>query len=933
MKSSLHGGDVSGLRRQLEESAIFALKVARSPQLYLDSSRTYFFSITFISLILSKCFHLCVHLTSLAVPSLVPWGPTFFLVDIILILIACFLTRSFESRLRQNVAAVVTLLFSLYISSMTSANISFYVHTGAEIPWGKSESSDEDDLSPATQTVLSMLTVAMLIDTLVMIGAYFATPCLFEATETFLGIWASFLFSPFRRYLRRGAPSDTETYQQIEIDDYDEAHNDSDSVSQLDMPQPPSEQKQKRSLLKRALAISFGFITIFLICIRPRGAEYSYLSDSLSFAPFGSHEYVPAHERPTSASPSAAPDSTSGNAPTSTPESPPASAPTSTPESAPKIAPDSASYGNVTTGNSTLLSADFSWLEGHTALDSFPTFDWLPSYNSSDEVPAWSPFRINKHNKSDYVYEHYNPMKDPLHTPNLQNDILEPVCELLHNGSVKIKHVILIKLESTRQDVWPFRSDSYIMKHINESYPDGIPEEVQDRLAKLTPTAERLTGHKTGFRKDSDDNPKPYGGISTRNAYTSGTYTLKSITGTVCGVNSMAVEANLEYLHDIYQPCLPHILEALNNQPNITSQIESNSQTDDWTSWPWYTMWMQSHPDDWDKHYMLSPALGYQDVMAKRTIDAAGGKYIPEETEEEEEHGHEDKVLKKYLRDVIDDAKKNNTRLFLSHLTHNTHTPYYIPGDYQEMMGNVSSERNEKLNRYLNTMAYQDEWIADILELLDDAGIADETLLVMTGDHGLSLPNDGGITAWHSPHVGNFHVPLFFSHPKLPQIEVNNAVLSTQILPTILDLLVETSSIDEESTKIIKDLLPMYEGQSMIRTLIPEHNGKQEWHFSTMNPGGTWFCMRAAAQPYRLVVPLKPDAKWRFTDVVADPFELSPQEDLQLLFLIDAVRKEHGPEAVKWLSEAAHVAKWWVAENHRRWKYDPENPENKPEDE
>jgi hypothetical protein len=33
----------------------------------------------------------------------------------------------------------------------------------------------------------------------------------------------------------------------------------------------------------------------------------------------------------------------------------------------------------------------------------------------------------------------------------------------------------------------------------------------------------------------------------------------------------MAVEANLEYLHDIYQPCLPHILEALNNQPNITS--------------------------------------------------------------------------------------------------------------------------------------------------------------------------------------------------------------------------------------------------------------------------------------------------------------------------------------------------------------------------
>lgn len=111
MKSPLHHqGDLS-LRRQLEDSALFAVKVARSPQLYLDASRTYFFSITFISLILSKCFHLCVHLTSLAVPSLLPWGPTFFLVDILLILVACYLARPFESRIGQNVAAVVTLLF------------------------------------------------------------------------------------------------------------------------------------------------------------------------------------------------------------------------------------------------------------------------------------------------------------------------------------------------------------------------------------------------------------------------------------------------------------------------------------------------------------------------------------------------------------------------------------------------------------------------------------------------------------------------------------------------------------------------------------------------------------------------------------------------------------------------------------------------------
>ncbi|KAJ5952846.1 uncharacterized protein N7479_011259 [Penicillium vulpinum] len=923
MKSSMnHPGDHS-FRRKLEESALFVLNVARSPQLYLDlyldRARASFFSVIFISLILSKCFHLCVHLTSLEVPSLFPWGPTFFLVDLLFILVACALTRSFESRILRNVTAVVTLVFGLYISTMTSANISFYVHTGAEIPWQKPDSS-QDTPSPAGQTVLSALTVAILVDALIMIASYFATPYIFEATETFLVIWVSLLFSPIRRYLRRKSPvrADPETYQQIEIEDYDEAQNDSDSVSQLDMPQAPPEQKKSRSMLKRVIVISCGLILVLLSLVRPRNADYTYLSNSLSLAPFGGQEYRPAHERPTPTNESAAPET----APESTPENATPSAPESAPESAPSSFPPSAT-SSAPSEVATSLPADFSWLEDKTALGEFPTFDWLPAYNSSEGSPDWSPFHMNRYNRPEYVYEHYDPLKDPLHTPNLQNDILEPIREALHDGSVKIKHIFLIKLESTRQDVWPFRNSSYIMKHIHDTYPKGIPADVQDRLTKLTPTAERLTGFGTGF---SENKPKPYGGLSASNAYTSGTYTLKSITATVCGVNPMAVEANLEYLHDIYQPCLPHIFEAINNQPNTTSETEDN----DWTSWPWHTMWMQSHSDAWDNHFLLHPVLGYKDIMAKRTIDADGAIYIPEETTEEEEHGHEDKLLKSYLRDVINDAQKNNTRLFLSHLTHNTHTPYYMPGEYKEMLGDVSNERNERLNRYLNTVHYQDQWIAEVLELLENTGIADETLLVMMGDHGLSLPNDGGITAWHSPHVGNFHVPLFFSHPKLPQIEVSNAVLTTQVLPTILDLLIETSSIDEQGAKIISDLLPMYEGQSMLRELIQEHEGRKEWHFSTMNPGGTWFTMRSAAQPYRLVVPLRADGKWRFTDVVADPFELEPVDDHQILFLADVVLKKHGPEAVKWLNEASHVAKWWVKENHRRWHFNPNNPKNDP---
>lgn len=147
--------------------------------------------------------------------------------------------------------------------------------------------------------------------------------------------------------------------------------------------------------------------------------------------------------------------------------------------------------------------------------------------------------------------------------------------------------------------------------------------------------------------------------------------------------------------------------------------------------------------------------------------------------------------------------------------------------------------------------------------------------------------------------------------------------MSTSILPTMLDFLIETGSLDEQSAKIIGDLLPLYEGQTMLRPLIQEWDGKQEWQFNTMNPGGTWISLRAAAQPYRLVVPLKSDAPWRFTNPAVDPSELSPQEDLDIVALMDTVQTTHGPEAAKWLNEAAHVGQWWIAENHRRWKYNP----------
>jgi hypothetical protein len=554
---------------------------------------------------------------------------------------------------------------------MTSANISYYIHVGAEIHWR--HANNFHHTKPTAWIVLSALGVAIILESLIGTAAYYATPHLFRVIDAILGAWVSLLPTKFRCNSRKEQTlPDPEIYEQIAIDDYDEGHN-SESAGLLETPEDPSQaqessgKKERRSLLKLVIIRSCSIIVLLLRLVRPTDATYGFLSATLPLAPFKGLIYRPAQ------------------------------------------------------GSVSSLPGDFSWLEGKTALDDFPTFDWLRTDDSSNGFVDWSPFKINH---TEHFLKHYNPAMDPLHTPNLDNDILEPLREVIQNGTVKIKHIILIKLESNRQDVFPFRSDSYIMKHIKDSFEDGqIPQEIQDRLARLTPMAQKLTGFENGF-PENEDRPKPYGGISARNAYTSGTYTMKSITGTVCGLNPIAVFNNLEYRHDVYQPCLPHIFEALNAQPNRTTE------TEDWTDWPWHTMWMQSHYGTWDKQEELTPHLGFKDIMTKESLEETNDKYLPEE---KHDHDYPDKTLNKYLRDVVSDAKTNNTRLFLTHLTHNTHTPWYKPGDYEELFGSWFG-LNDKINRYLNTIVYQDQWLAEILEILNQAGIADETLLVMAGD-------------------------------------------------------------------------------------------------------------------------------------------------------------------------------------------------------
>lgn len=545
-------------------------------------------------------------------------------------------------------------------------------------------------------------------------------------------------------------------------------------------------------------------------------------------------------------------------------------------------------------------------LHNITALGEPIPWAWLPSNMSLQGFQDW--YETGK--------EHYSALNDPLKLSNLDEDLLLPLRANLDD--VPIRHVLLVKLESTRKDVFPIKKNGYIWNRLVQSFKNSsLPAEAQERLSSLTTTAKYLTGDfNDGFGEKAG---APRGGINANNAFTTSTYTLKSLVGTHCGISPLAADFNVEIDHHIYQPCLPHIFEALNQLNHSDNEISKEH----FTSYKWKTAFMQSVTLKYDKQDRLMPKIGFTDPLGSSELRDEAAKLGPVDLPDINYYGMPERAIEDYLRDTFASAKKNNERVFLSHLTSSTHHDFGLPED-EKYVPLADDADLEDLSHYLNTVGYVDRWLNRIIQILDEEGVANETLLVAVGDHGLSIAERGTITPYSNPHVANYHVPLVLSHPKLPSINIDDAVSSIQILPTILDLLLETKSLSKPEADAVSDMIQNYEGQSLLRPLqrFSEINGQGGWQHTVMNPGGSTIAVRDARQPnWRLIVPVFGNYEWRFTDLETDPHEDTPLVSYDYRIILRIVQEAFGPEAATWVKEAATVTRWWTDENYKRWRY------------
>jgi len=122
---------------------------------------------------------------------------------------------------------------------------------------------------------------------------------------------------------------------------------------------------------------------------------------------------------------------------------------------------------------------------------------------------------------------------------------------------------------------------------------------------------------------------------------------------------------------------------------------------------------------------------------------------------------------------------------FLTVWTQDTHHPYLAVQHHDYGVHDAF------LSRYLNAVWATDRIIGQLAAALQTMGLADRTLIVITGDHGEAFGEHGQLIHGGTIYNEEVQVPLLIVNPKLfpRELRVNRVVRQIDIAPTLLALL------------------------------------------------------------------------------------------------------------------------------------------------
>ena len=194
------------------------------------------------------------------------------------------------------------------------------------------------------------------------------------------------------------------------------------------------------------------------------------------------------------------------------------------------------------------------------------------------------------------------------------------------------------------------------------------------------------------------------------------------------------------------------------------------------------------------------------------------------------------------FRKTTDDAiawleENKDEKFFLWVHYWDVHQPYQPIPEYDIF----EDEKKDKYSsaRYDGEIRYVDHKIGQLLDKIDELGLKENTIVIITGDHGEMFGeyNCRDFTGKNTPCTGHYvslynpetYVPLIIRVPGVEAKQINSITQSVDLAPTIVELL--DAEVDDVNTS--------FEGYSLL-PLINDEERQYEFAFSELRKGGSY---------------------------------------------------------------------------------------------
>jgi arylsulfatase A-like enzyme len=171
-----------------------------------------------------------------------------------------------------------------------------------------------------------------------------------------------------------------------------------------------------------------------------------------------------------------------------------------------------------------------------------------------------------------------------------------------------------------------------------------------------------------------------------------------------------------------------------------------------------------------------------------------------------------------------------------------THEPYLPPREYnkfidpnydgkfaghRDMIRRVKSKEDTKnlIDLYDGEIYYNDACIGELINYLKENNLYEDSLLVITGDHGESLGEHGIYSHGHLPYEQVARVPLIIKFPKNEYAgkSINQLVSLMDLFPSITDYL---------NIHLSEDIHEFIKGKSIIQLIREDHYLNHQYLFA-----------------------------------------------------------------------------------------------------